>query len=133
MIKAKFHILAMSLCAAVLTPAVHADSLIDGTYKTLTDGSEGSAACTLVIKSIDTPHKYGDGLYELESAGTGACNWSAVGMSKSYVLTGGMITNGGATAFFKLSFPFGPAGNRIEITALDPDGSVRNKELFARQ
>ena len=133
MTNGKFCFLAMTLGAALLAPAVQADSLIDGTYKTVTDGSEGSAACTLVIKSIDAPHKYGDGLYELESAGTGACNWSAVGLSKSYVLTGGLITNGGATAFFKLSFPFGPAGNRIEITALDPDGSVRNKELFARQ
>lgn len=119
--------------ALFFTPALLAQSMVDGTYKTVTDGSEGTAACTLVISSIESEHKYGDGFFELESSGTGACNWSAIGVSKSYVITGGMITNGGASAFIKLTFPFGPAGKRIEITALDMDGTVRNKELFARQ
>ncbi|MSR10471.1 MAG: hypothetical protein EXR84_01540 [Gammaproteobacteria bacterium] len=117
----------------LLASSAFADELVDGTYKTVTDGSEGSAECTLVIQSTDTKHKYGDATYTLESSGTGACNWSAVGVAKSYAITGGMITNGGASAFMKLTFPFGPAGKRIEITALDLDGTVRNKELFAKQ
>lgn len=111
-----------------------ADSIIDGTYKTVTDPSEGSRPpCTLLITSLSSQHKYGDELFELESSGAGACNWSAVGLSKSFVIAGGMVTNGGAAAFFKISFPFGPAGNRVEVTAYDLDGSIRNKELFARQ
>lgn len=117
----------------MVVPAIAAEKLVDGTYKTVTDGSEGAAACTLQVRSIETEHKYGDALFELESSGAGACNWSAVGVSKSYVITGGVITNGGASAFLKMTFPFGPAGNRIEITTLDADGTVRNKELFAKQ
>lgn len=119
--------------ALLIAPAALADSLVDGTYKTVTDGSEGAAVCTLMITSLETEHKYGDSMFALESSGTGACNWSAIGLSKSYVITGGMITNGGAAAFLKLTFPFGPAGKRVEITAMDMDGTVRNKELFARQ
>lgn len=119
--------------AIVLAPHAIADSLVDGAYKTVTDGSEGAMACTLVIHSLDAEHKYGDGMFELESSGTGACNWSAIGVSKSYVITGGMVTNGGVSAFLKLTFPFGPAGKRVELTAFDLDGSVRNQEVFARQ
>lgn len=114
-------------------PLAMAESMIDGTYKTVSDGSEGASSCTLVIKSLDASHKYGDDMFAVESAGTGACNWSAIGVSKSFVITGGMITNGGASAFMKLTFPFGPAGKRIELTAMDLDGTVRNKELFAKQ
>lgn len=123
----------LGVVAALYIPLTMADSLVDGTYKIVTDGSEGTAACTLIIKSLDVAHKYGDGFYELESAGNGACNWSAIGASKSFVITGGMVTSGGASAFFKLTFPFGPAGQRVEITSMDQDGSVRNKELFAKQ
>ena len=119
--------------ALLLAPYAIADSVVDGTYKTVTDGSEGALAYTLVIQSLEAEHKYGDGLFELESSGIGACNWSAIGLSKSYVITGGMVTNGGASAFLKLTFPFGPAGKRVELTAFDPDGTVRNQEIFARQ
>lgn len=131
--KSKYLLGLATAATLLISPALFAQSLVDGTYKTVTDGSEGAAVCTLVIRSIESEHKYGDGMYELESSGIGACNWSAIGVSKSYVITGGMITNGGASAFLKLTFPFGPAGKRIEITALDTDGTVRNKELFARQ
>jgi len=123
----------LTIGTLLVTPPAMADSLVDGTYKTVSDGSEGKAGCTLVIKSLDTPQKYGDGTFALESAGTGACNWSAFGVEKSFVITGGMVTNGGATAFMKLTFPFGPAGKRVELTAMDLDGTVRNKELFAKQ
>lgn len=117
----------------LFAPALSAETLADGTYKTITDGSEGASTCTLVIRSLDIEHKYGDATFELESTGDGACNWSAVGVSKNYVITSGVVTNGGASALMKLAFPFGPAGKRIELATLDTDGSLRNKELFAKQ
>jgi len=123
----------ITISTLLAAPLAAADSMIDGTYKTVSDGSESASSCTLIIKSLNAAHKYGDDMFTVESAGTGACNWSAIGVSKSFVITGGMITNGGASAFMKMTFPFGPAGKRIELTAMDLDGTVRNKELFAKQ
>ena len=53
-------------------------------------------------------------------------------MSKSYAITAGLVTNGGTTAFIKVTFPFGPAGKRIQITSFDSDGSLRNEESFTK-
>ena len=131
----KARILGGITVASVLmfAPAISAETLAHGIYKTVTDGSEGASTCTLVVRSMANVHKYGDAMFELESTGDGACNWSAVGVSKNYLITGAMVTNGGASAFMKLAFPFGPAGKRIEITTFDTDGTLRNKELFAKQ
>ncbi len=125
-------ILLISTLGAAQT--AQADSLIDGNYRTATDGSEGANAtpCNLSIQSLTGTHKYGDELFQLESSGAGACNWSAVGVSKSFVITGGLITNSGLPAFFKITFPFGPAGKRVELTEFDIDGTVRHRELFTR-
>lgn len=118
--------------ALLLSGAAQAESLVDGVY--LSDGDEnGKGRCTLTVKSIEEVHKYGDEAFELESSGDGACEWSAIGLSKSYAITGGMITNGGSPAFVKISFPFGPAGKAIEVTTIDTDGSLRNQEMFQKQ
>lgn len=119
------------LAGALFAQAAHAESLIDGVYRSAGDAN-GNGQCTLVIKSMDEEHKYGDAVFELESTGDGACEWSAVGMSKSYAITAGLVTNSGTAAFVKASFPFGPAGKRVDITSLDLDGSIRNEESFTR-
>jgi len=111
-----------------------ADSIVEGNYRTANDGTEGAndTPCSLAISSLSESHKYGDELFLLESSGTGACNWSAIGVSKNYVITGGLVTNGGTPAFFKITFPFGPAGRRAELASFDLDGTMRHKELFAK-
>ncbi len=113
-------------------PASLADSLIDGTYYSPGD-SDGQGSCTLVISSLPTEHKYGDELFQLESSGDGACEWSAIGMSKSYAITAGLVTNSGTPAFVQLKFPFGPAGGQIELTTFDVDGTLRNSENFSNE
>ena len=106
-------------------------SLVDGDY--ISDGAEnGTGKCTLSIISFEKEHKYGDDTYDLESSGDGACEWTAIGVSKNYVITAGLVTSGGTAAFVKLSFPFGPAGKRVELIAFDVDGSIRNKEAFSK-
>ncbi|NKB32234.1 MAG: hypothetical protein GKR91_03975 [Pseudomonadales bacterium] len=108
-----------------------AESLVDGTYQSNGD-DRGAGKCTLQVKSIEEAHKYGDEVFELESSGDGACEWSALAISKSFAITGGLITNAGTSAFVKLTFPFGPAGKRIEVTSFDVDGSLRNTEIFTK-
>ena len=130
--KLKLLIGALVSVALFYAPLSQAESIVDGVY--LSDGADnGTGRCTLTIKSITEDPKYGDETFELESSGDGACEWSAIGLSKSYAITGGLVTSGGATAFVKLIFPFGPAGKRIELTAFDLDGTVRNNEVFAKQ
>lgn len=125
----------LSACCSVLfflhIPLSQAESLVDGMY--LSDGDDrGLGKCTLLVSSIDQNHKYGDQAFELESSGDGACEWSAIGMSKSYAITAGLVSNAGSPAFVKITFPFGPAGGHLEVTTFDLDGTVRNTENFAR-
>ena len=106
-------------------------SLVDGNY--VSDGAEnGTGKCTLSITSFEKEHKYGDDTFDLESSGDGACEWTAIGVSKNYIITAGLVTSSGTPAFVKLTFPFGPAGKRVELTAFDVDGSIRNKEAFSK-
>lgn len=131
MIKVKLASGALMLSALMLNSIAHADSLVDGVYQTDGD-SNGAGQCTLVIRSVEQSHKYGDELFELESSGDGACEWSAVGISKSYAITAGLVTNSGTPAFLKITFPFGPAGKQVKLTSYDLDGAVRNEESFAK-
>lgn len=131
MIKIKLASGALMLSALMLNSIAHADSLVDGVYQTDGD-SNGAGQCTLVIRSVEQSHKYGDELFELESSGDGACEWSAVGISKSYAITAGLVTNSGTPAFLKITFPFGPAGKQVKLTSYDLDGAVRNEESFAK-
>jgi len=108
-----------------------AQSLVDGDY--LSDGAEnGTGKCTLSIISFEKEHKYGDDTFDLESTGDGACEWTAIGVSKNFVITAGLVTSGGTAAFVKLSSDCGPAGKGVELIAYDVDGSVRNTEAFSR-
>jgi hypothetical protein len=132
MSKSRILIAALSAAALSYIPLSQAESLVDGEY--LSEGDvNGKGVCTLVVKSITEGRKYGDESFELESSGDGACEWSAIGLSKSYAITGGMVTSGGSPAFLRLTFPFGPAGNKLEMTAYDLDGSIRVNEVFAKQ
>jgi len=115
----------------LMASAAQAESLVDGVYQSAGD-ENGNGKCTLQIKSIEEEHKYGDLAFELESSGDGSCEWSAIGMSKSYSITAGLVTNSGTPAFVKVTFPFGPAGNRVELTTFDLDGSVRNNLGFSK-
>ncbi len=129
--KKLFVLVSSFVAAAMLTVSAQAESLVDGVYKSAGDAN-GNGQCTLVIRSVDEDHKYGDDVFELESTGDGACEWTAMGVSKSYAITGGLVTNGGTSAFVKLTFPFGPAGKKVEVTSFDIDGSLRNQESFTK-
>ncbi|MBL6747190.1 MAG: hypothetical protein ISP88_14910 [Pseudomonadales bacterium] len=131
MSKIKLALGTLMLPALMLNSAAQADSLVDGIYQSDGD-SNGAGQCTLIIRSVEQSHKYGDELFELESSGDGACEWSAVGISKSYAITAGLITNSGTPAFLKITFPFGPAGKQVKLTSYDLDGAVRNEESFAK-
>lgn len=120
--------LAMSLIGTLL----HAESMVDGVYFSPA-GENGRGACLLTISSIGEEPKYGDQLFKLESSGEGACEWSAIGLSKNYAITAGSVTSGGVQTFVKVTFPFGPAGKRVELTSFDADGSIRNTETFLQQ
>ena len=129
--RSKLLIAALLFAALSYAQTGLAQSLVDGKY--LSDGAEnGTGKCTLSIISFEKEHKYGDDTFDLESTGDGACEWTAIGVSKNYVITAGLVTSGGTAAFVKLSFPFGPAGKRVELIAYDVDGSVRNKEAFSK-
>ena len=122
----------LPLASALLvlaSPLASADSLIDGVYFSPA-GENGRGACQLTITSLGDQAKYGDQMYLIESTGEGACEWSALGMAKNYAITAGSVTSGGTPTFVKLSFPFGPAGKRVEVTAFDADGGLRNAVTF---
>lgn len=126
-------ILSTTVAAGLLLSGLsHAESLVDGIYLSAGDDN-GNGKCALTVKSTDTTNKYGDDTFKLESTGDGACEWSALGISKNYAITAGLVTNAGTAAFVKISFPFGPAGNHIEVTTVDLDGSLRNNDSFVKQ
>jgi hypothetical protein len=118
-----------SMALALASSLSQADSLIDGVYFS-PGGENGRGSCELTISSLGGETKYGDQLFMLESSGEGACEWSAIGMSRNFAITAGSVTSGGVPTFIKLNFPFGPAGKRIQLTSFDVDGAVRNQELF---
>ena len=120
---------ALALSSLFYLSSSFADSLIDGVYFS-PSGENGLGACELTITSLSEEPKYGDQLFKIESSGDGACEWSAIGMSKNFGITAGSVTSGGVQTFVKLKFPFGPAGKRIQLTFYDADGTVRNEEMF---
>jgi len=118
-----------ALVSSLFIAPAQAQSLVDGVYFSAAE-ENGRGACALTITSLGEEHKYGDQLFKLESSGEGACEWSAIGLSKNYNITAGSVTSGGIPTFVKLTFPFGPAGKRIELTAFDADGALRNTVTF---
>lgn len=127
----KSHLLG-SMALALASSVSQADSLIDGVYFS-PGGENGRGSCQLTISSLGEETKYGDQLFMLESSGEGACEWSAIGMSRNYAITAGSVTSGGVPTFITLNFPFGPAGKRIQLTSFDVDGALRNQELFIQE
>lgn len=110
---------------------VSAESMVDGIY--MSDGDErGLARCTLTVEGLEMDHKYGDEVFRLESSGDGSCEWSAMGISKSYSIAAGLVTNAGAETFIVLSFPFGPSGGRIKVTMYELDGEFRQEDVFTK-
>lgn len=128
--KTKLVLCGLALCFG--GSPLYADSLVDGVYFSPA-GENGRGACLLTVSSLGEEPKYGDQLFKLESSGEGACEWSAIGLSKNYAITAGSVTSGGIQTFVKLTFPFGPAGKRLELTSYDADGGVRNRETFLQQ
>jgi len=122
-------LISIALASLLFVTSSYAESLVDGVYYSSGD-ENGQAACELTIASFDDTQKYGDELFKIESSGDGACEWSAIGISKNFSITAGSVTSGGAAIFVKLAFPFGPAGKRIQLTSFDADGSLRNEETF---
>jgi hypothetical protein len=116
----------------LLSSSVQAQSMVEGIYQSNGDAN-GKGKCTLTLRGLDQEHKYGDELFKIESSGDGACEWSAVGLSKNFAISAGLISSAGAQAFVTVTFPYGPAGNHAEVTAIDADGSLRFKETFVKQ
>jgi hypothetical protein len=109
-----------------------AQTMIEGVYASAA-GDNGRGACTLEVKSIGKSPKYGDELYSLQSTGEGACEWTAVGLAKNFKISAGIVTSGGYTGFVAANWPFGPGGAQVNIASFNPDGSVRNNEVFAKK
>lgn len=128
----KLFLLSIASSTLLYLPATQAESIIDGIYMSAGD-AQGLAKCTLTVRSVDEEHKYGDEVFDLESSGDGSCEWSAMGISKSGAISGGMVTNAGATAFIKLTFPFGPAGKRVDVTMYELDGELRQEDTFNKE
>lgn len=123
--------LGVALLAALPLSFSHAQTLIEGVYKSPA-GENGRGACTLEVKSMGKSPKYGDELYTLQSTGEGACEWTAIGVAKNFSIAGGMVTSGGYSGFVSVKWPFGPGGSQINLASYNPDGSARNNETFVR-
>lgn len=126
-------LLVAALLATVFMPlqSSFAETVVDGEWISTGDAN-GAAKCTLTITSQERHPEYGDEYFTLESSGDGSCEWSAMGLSKSYAISAGLVTSAGVAAFVRVTFPFGPAGSQLVIDSLNLDGSVRNSESFTR-
>lgn len=116
----------------IFSVSLQAQTMIEGVYSSA-DGENGRGGCTLEIKSLGKSPKYGDNLYSLMSSGEGSCEWTAVGLAKNFVITGGVVTSGGYNGFVSLKWPFGPGGPQMNLDSYNPDGSARNSESFTRR
>ena len=98
---------------------------MDGTYKS-------DADCKLVVKALDDESGYADAKYDIRSDGTGACEWTAVGVGKRFKIEAGVVSQS-TSAFAEMNWVYGPEGDKVEITFYDTDGSLRHTETFIRQ
>ena len=108
------------------------ETVVDGTWMS-DDDTNGNTKCTLSITSQEKHPEYGDEYFALESSGAGSCEWSAIGLSKNYAISAGLVNSAGIAAFVRVTFPFGPAGSELVLDSLNLDGTVRNSESFTRQ
>lgn len=130
----QLNLLVATLLATVFLPLQpsFAETVVDGKWMSAGDAN-GNAKCTLTITSQEKQPEYGDEYFALESSGTGSCEWSAIGLSKNYAISAGLVTSAGIAAFVRVTFPFGPAGSQLVLDSFNVDGTVRNSELFTRQ
>ncbi len=129
----KLRHLHLLLVAGLIVPALtQAQTMIEGIYVSPA-GDNGRGACTVEVKSMGKSPKYGDELYSLQSAGEGACEWTAVGVAKNYAISGGMVTSGGDSVFVALKWPFGPGGKQMNLAAFNTDGSTRHSQSYTKQ
>ena len=98
---------------------------MDGTYKS-------DAECKLTVKALNDEAGYADAKYDVRSDGTGACEWTAVGVGKRFKIEAGLVSQS-TSAFAELNWVYGPDGEKVEITFFDTDGSLRHTETFMRQ
>ncbi|ALO45428.1 hypothetical protein [Pseudohongiella spirulinae] len=117
--------------SALLSANVMAQSMIEGVYMSAA-GDNGRGACTVEVKSMGKSPKYGDEVYALTSHGEGACEWTAVGLSKNFNISAGLVSSGGHAGYINAKWPFGPGGARLEVTTFDPDGSERTQVAFTK-
>lgn len=111
----------IALCLA-LSPFASAD--LAGSYQSKDN-------CTLTIEALKVESGYTDGIYKLRSDGTGACEWTGMGVAKKTAIDGGMAS-GSTHGFVAMKWVFGPAGGQVDVTFYEPDGSVRLKESYTR-
>lgn len=96
-----------------------------GTYKS-------EANCKLTVEEMTADSGYADAKYSLRSDGTGACEWTGVGVGKRFKIEAGVVSQS-TTAFAEMNWVFGPEGDKVEITFFDTDGTLRHKESFQRE
>jgi hypothetical protein len=96
-----------------------------GVYKSETD-------CKLTVEELGGNAGYADAKYSLRSDGTGACEWTGVGVGKRFKIEAGLVSQS-SVAFAEVDWVFGPEGDKVEITYFDTDGSLRHKESFLRE
>jgi len=124
-------ILAMAAGGLLLSSTAWSQSPIEGIYLSPA-GENGRGSCRLEVKSMGRSPRYGDELYSLISSGEGACEWTAIGLSRNFFITAGQVTSGGHSGLVTLRWPFGPGGPRLEMTAFDEKGALRLTEAFER-
>ncbi|MCW8193594.1 hypothetical protein F6455_02190 [Proteobacteria bacterium 005FR1] len=110
-----------ALCLA-LAPMASAEMI--GSYKSKDN-------CTLTIEALNEDRGYTDGIYKFRSDGTGACEWTGMGIAKKTYIDGG-IASGATRGFVEMHWVFGPAGGQVDVTFFEPDGSVRLKDSYTR-
>ena len=98
---------------------------MDGIY-------QSEAECKLTVKKVDDPAGYADAKYDVRSDGTGACEWTGVGVGKRFKIEAGVISQS-TSAFAEMNWVYGPEGDKVEVTFYDTDGTLRHTETFVRQ
>lgn len=118
----KYQLVVVALCCATLSSVASADMV--GAYSS-------SDGCTVTIEVLKEDKGYTDGLYKLRSDGTGACEWTGIGVAKKTHLDAGMAS-GSIRGFLEMHWVFGPAGDKVDVTFFEPDGTVRLKNSYNR-
>lgn len=109
---------------SILTASQFAFAGMDGTYTS-------EAECTLTVEVMDADAGYADAKYDLRSDGTGACEWTGIGLGKRFKIEAGVVSQS-TSAFAEMNWVYGPEGDKVEITFFDTDGTLRHKEVFMR-